>query len=87
MDRLHELLRLNRQIRRQNTIKLLQTDAQRIASANFGDSPAATVVQHLTHQVYSGQMNVQNAYAAAMGSGVAEHQFREAFNDLRDLLS
>ena len=53
--------------------------ADAILRANIGNSNAATVVQHLAHQYYSGQITAQEALFKAGTSGVDQGQIYKAF--------
>ena len=56
--------------------------AQAVLRANIGTSNAATVVKHLAHQYYSGQISAEEAYFKAGTSGVSQPELYKAFNKL-----
>ena len=58
--------------------------ANKILQANIGNSNAATVVQHLAHQYYSGQMSASEAYYKASSSGVPQAELYQAWVSLGD---
>lgn len=59
--------------------------ANAVLASNIGKDPGATVVQHLAHQYFSGQLSAQEAYVKAYRSGVPHHQLYAAFNRLQRL--
>jgi hypothetical protein len=59
-----------------------EATANAVLAANIGNDSASVVVQHLTHQVYAGEMSAEQAYAAAYSSGVPTNQLYAAFNRL-----
>ncbi len=58
-----------------------------IASIDIGDAPSDLVVQHLTAQVYSGRMSIQQAYAKAFQSGLPKHDIYVSFSKMMDVLN
>lgn len=64
----------------------VQPDPQAAAAVlrmDLGDSPAAKIVQYLTHQVYEGAMGADEAYAKAYNSGVPHHELYAMVNKIR----
>ena len=59
--------------------------AAAVLRMDLGDSPAAKIVQYLTHQVYDGAMGADEAYAKAYNSGVPRHELYAMVNKIRKL--
>ena len=58
--------------------------AQALLSVETDGSDAATVIQHLAYQYYSGQLTLDDAYDEALSSGVDHNELAAAFNQLRE---
>ena len=61
--------------------------ANAVLSADIGDSNAATIVQHLTHQYYAGQISAQEAFYKAGNSGINQNELYDAFRQLTSAVS
>ena len=61
--------------------------AEAIAGADLGDSPEMVTVQHLSAQVYSGQMTRDQAVLAASESGIPHSKLYSAYNRIRHYFS
>ena len=59
--------------------------AAAVLRMDLGDSPAAKIVQYLTHQVYDGALGADEAYAKAYNSGVPHHELYAMVNKIRRL--
>ena len=58
--------------------------AQALLSVENDGSDAATVIQHLAYQYYSGQLTLDDAYDEALSSGVDHNELAAAFTQLRE---
>jgi len=57
--------------------------ANLIAQANIGDSPADLTVKHLSAQYFLGNLTAEEAFSAAIETGLAESDLIYAFNKLK----
>ena len=63
-----------------------ETLASSILNVDMGDKAADVAVQYFSHKVYDGQMTPEEAFQAAVGSGLPPEALAVSFRKLQNLL-